>query len=83
VINDNIIEQVTDFKYLVYLISEYRSDLEHKMRTYNKMNGAIRRYFGKKMNKETKLRIHDITAKTALKFGNEVCVLNKREEQRL
>ena len=28
VINDNIIEEVTDFKYLVYCISEYKSDLE-------------------------------------------------------
>ena len=35
------------------------------------------------MNKETKLRIHDITAKVALKFGSEVWVLKKREEQRL
>ena len=39
--------------------------------------------FGKQMNKETKLRIHNITAKAALKFGSEVCVLKKREEQRL
>ena len=37
----------------------------------------------KKMNKETKLRIHNITAKAALKFGSEVWVLKKREEQRL
>ena len=35
------------------------------------------------MNKETKLRIHYITAKTALKFGSEAWVLKKREEQRL
>jgi len=28
VINDNIIEQVTDFKYLGYGIAEYKSDLE-------------------------------------------------------
>ena len=35
------------------------------------------------MNKETKLRIHNITAKTALKFGSEAWVLKKREEQRL
>ena len=35
------------------------------------------------MNKETKLRIHNITAKAALKFGSEVWVLRKREEQRL
>jgi len=33
------------------------------------------------MNKETKLRIHNITAKSALKFGSEVWVLKKREEQ--
>ena len=35
------------------------------------------------MNKETKLRIHNITAKAALKFGSEVWELKKREEQRL
>ena len=51
-INDNIIEQVTDSKYLGSRISEYRSDLEDKLQTYNKMNGAIRRHFGKQMNKE-------------------------------
>ena len=39
--------------------------------------------FGKQMNKETKLRIHNITAKAALKFGSEAWVLNKREEQHL
>ena len=82
-INDNIIEKVTDFKYLVYRISEYGSDLEDKLQTYNKINGAIRRHFGKQMDKETKLRIHNITAKAALKFGSEAWVLKKREEQRL
>ena len=35
------------------------------------------------MDKETKLRIHSITAKATLKFGSEVWVLKKREEQRL
>ena len=54
---NNIIEQVTDFKYLGYRISEYKSDLEDKLQTYNKINGAIRRHFGKKMNKETKLML--------------------------
>jgi len=33
VINDNIIEQVTDFKYLGYRISEYKNDLEDKLQT--------------------------------------------------
>ena len=35
------------------------------------------------MNRETKLRIHNITAKAALKFGSEAWVLKKREEQGL
>jgi hypothetical protein len=36
VINDNIIEQVTYFKYLGYRISEFKSDLEDKFQTYKK-----------------------------------------------
>ena len=47
VINDNIIEQVIDFKYLGYRIAEYKSDLEDKLQTYNKIIGAIRGHFGK------------------------------------
>jgi len=35
------------------------------------------------MKKETKLRIHNIKAKAALKFGSEAWVLKKREKQRL
>ena len=35
------------------------------------------------MNKETKLIIHNITAKAVLKFGSEAWVLKKREEQLL
>ena len=33
------------------------------------------------MNRETKLRIHNITAKAALEFGSEAWVLRKSEEQ--
>ena len=29
-----------------FRISEYGSDLEDKLQTYNKINGAIRRHFG-------------------------------------
>ena len=66
-----------------YLIAEYKSDLEDKLQTYNKINGAIRRHFGKQMNKVTKLIIHNITAKAALKFGSEAWVLKEREGKRL
>jgi len=37
VINNNIIEQVTDFKYFGFRISEYGGDLEDKLQTYNKI----------------------------------------------
>ena len=39
--------------------------------------------FYEKSDKETKLRIHNITAKAVLKFGSEAWVLQKREEKRL
>ena len=74
---------VTDLKYSGYCISEYKSNSEDKLQTFNKINGAIRRHFGKQMSKETKLRIYNITAKAAMKFGSKACVLKKREEQRL
>jgi hypothetical protein len=83
VINGNPIEQVSEFKYLGYLISDYKSDLEDKIQTYNKINGVILRHFGKQMTKETKLRTHNITANAALKFSSEAWVLKKRDEQRL
>ena len=35
------------------------------------------------MNKETKLRIHNITAKAALKCGSDAWELKKSKEQRL
>jgi hypothetical protein len=42
-INDKIIEQVTDFKYLGCRISEFKNDLEDKLQTYNKINRTIRK----------------------------------------
>jgi len=36
-----------------------------------------------KTNEQRKLRIHNITAKSALKLGREAWVLKKREEQRI
>ena len=55
-INDNIIESGTDFKYLGYRISEYKSDLGDKLQTYNKINGAIQRHFGDKNEQRNKVK---------------------------
>jgi hypothetical protein len=56
---------------------------EYKLQTYNRINGIIKRHFGKQMSNQTKLRIHNIIAKTALKYGSETWMLNKRGKQRL
>ena len=48
VINDSIIEQITDFKYLGYSISEYKSDLEDKLQTYKGKNGSTEHSKGNK-----------------------------------
>ena len=64
-----------------YRISGYKTDLEDKLKTYNKIGGTMRRHFGKQMNKETKFRIHSTAAKAALKCGSEAWVLKKREEE--
>ena len=83
VINDNPTEQVSDFQYLIYHISDYKNDPDDKIQIYNKQNGTIKRHFGIQMTKETKLRIHNITAKAAIKFVSEAWVLKNRDEQRL
>jgi predicted SPOUT superfamily RNA methylase MTH1 len=41
VINNNPIEQVSEFKYLGYRISDCKRDLEDKVQTYNKINDVI------------------------------------------
>jgi hypothetical protein len=45
----------------------------------NKINGIVRRHFGKQMTKETKLRIHNITATVTVKFGSEAWAMKKRD----
>jgi hypothetical protein len=47
------------------------------------VNGIMRKHFGKHMIKETKLRILNVTAKAALKFGSEAWGMKKRNEERL
>ena len=53
------------------------------MQTYNKINGAIRRHFGKKSEQRNKVKNSQHYSKAALKFGSEAWVLKKREELRL
>jgi hypothetical protein len=70
-IDGKIIEQVTEFNYLGSKISECKKDVEYKLQTYNRINGIIKRNFGKQMSNQTKLRTHNKIAKTGLKYGSE------------
>jgi hypothetical protein len=55
------------------------------LQTYNKISGTLRKHFGKQLTKETKIRIHNIRDKAAVKFGSEAWVQkkNKTDEQLL
>jgi hypothetical protein len=83
VIYHTIIEQVTDFIYLGNMISEFKTDITIKIHwySYKRINGNIRRHFGKNTLPNT--RLCNITSKAALKYGSEASVLNKKECQQL
>jgi hypothetical protein len=49
VIGDTINEQVTEFMYVGNMISEFKTDITTKIHQHNKINGSIRRHFGKNM----------------------------------
>jgi hypothetical protein len=86
-LNRKITEPVSEFKYsyLGSILSNYNTDkdLEYRIQTLNKMNGVIRRSFGKKMTKETGLRLYNVTYKAALKWDNENWILKQRCRRRL
>jgi hypothetical protein len=69
--------------YLRSTISEFKTDITANIRRYNRINGTIKRNFGKNMLPRTKLWLYNITAKAALKCGSEVWVLNKKECRQL
>ena len=79
VTNGNSTEHISHFKYLGCLTSDYKSESEEKLQIYSKLHGIIWR----QMTKETELRIHNITAKVALKFCSEAWMLRKGHEQSL
>jgi hypothetical protein len=61
------------------MFSDHLKDIDIKLQTYNKLNGIIKRNFGKQMTTETKLKLHNITSKPALKYGSETWVMNNTQ----
>jgi hypothetical protein len=58
-------------------------DINAKLQRYNKINGIIKRHFGKQITTDTKLRLHNITSKASLCYGSENWTINKRDAQKL
>jgi hypothetical protein len=46
-------------------------DLEDNIEKYKKINGIIRRHFGKNMRPEMQLRMHNVLIKPAMVYGSE------------
>jgi hypothetical protein len=57
--------------------------LKKKYPKDNKISGAVTRHFGRRMSTKTKLRLHNITSKAALRQGSEVWILSKRYKKKL
>jgi hypothetical protein len=85
VTDDIAIGQTSSFKYLGCNVSIYKinMDLEDNVQKYNKLNGCIKRYLGKNMRKEIKLRLHNIISKPALQYGSETWVLRAEDKRRI
>jgi hypothetical protein len=58
-------------------------DLEDNVQKYNKLNGCIKRYLGKNMRKEIKIRLHNIISEPALQYGSETWVLRAEDKRRI
>jgi hypothetical protein len=50
---------------------------------YNKLNGALRRNFGKKMRKDLQIIFHKVIAKPALLYGAECWALRQKDRNRI
>ena len=50
---------------------------------YNRLNGTLKRNFGKQMRKEIQLRFHNIVSKPALLNGSECWTLRQRDKSRM
>jgi hypothetical protein len=83
IIDNEKIEQVSKFKYLGCNISVYgiNEDLEENVQKYSKLNGCIRKHFGKNMRQDLQLRLHKIISKPTLKYGSETWVLRAKKQK--
>jgi hypothetical protein len=85
VINNKIIEQVTEFIYLGSHLSQYnnKKPIDRNLTKYNRLNETLKINFGKQIKKEIQLRFHNIVSKPALLYGSECWTLRQRDKSRI
>jgi hypothetical protein len=54
-------------------------DLEDGIEKYSKLNGIIRRHFGKNVRLEIQVRIHNVLSKSAMMYGSETWILRSQD----
>jgi hypothetical protein len=60
---------------------EHGSGGQHEK--YNKINGIIRRHFGKNMRPEIQVRMHNVLSKPATMYGSETWILRSQDCRRI
>ncbi|PSN57768.1 hypothetical protein C0J52_07282 [Blattella germanica] len=58
-------------------------DLEINIIKYNKLNGCIKKHFGRNMRTEIKQRLYNVVSKPALRYGNETWTMRSQDKRRL
>jgi hypothetical protein len=64
-IDGKVVGKVYNLRNLGNLISYDGNNITVKIKSCNKMNGIIERYFGNCITADTKFKLHNITSKTA------------------
>jgi hypothetical protein len=73
------------FKYLGNHISpfEHQKDIESNLMEYNKLNGVLRRNFGKQKRKDLQIRFNNVIAEPVLLYGSEFWTLRQKYRNKL
>ena len=84
VVENKILEQVSNFKYLGCDITyDYDQDLQQKVSRFNMICGAINRSLRNRARKNTLLKFYKVMAIPALAYGSEAWVLTKKHESKI
>jgi len=84
IINDETLEQVSQFTYLGCSTSyKFSNDVEFKLEKFVQLIGTIKRIIFKKVRKETILKIYNILVLLTSLYGSENLTLTALQRQRI